>query len=52
MWITSSLTIMPSLLQNMHVVADGHKNMYDIFDNYVCIPYASNEKMQIIVKIF
>ena len=22
--------------QNRHVFADGHKNMYDIFNNYVC----------------
>ena len=27
---------MPSQQQNMHVFADGHKNMNDIFNNYVC----------------
>ena len=27
---------MPSHQQNMHVFANGHKNMNDIFDNYAC----------------
>ena len=32
----SALAIMLSHHQNMHVFADGRKNMNDIFNNYVC----------------
>ena len=32
----TALAIMPSHQQNMHVFADGRKDMNDIFNNYVC----------------
>ena len=40
--MTSALAITPSHQQNTHDFAYGHKNMNDIFNNYVfqCVPYA------------
>ena len=34
--LNTALAITPSHQQNTHDFADGHKNMNDIFNNYVC----------------
>ena len=34
--LSTALAITPSHQQNKHDLADGRKNMNDIFNNYVC----------------